>query len=163
MRIEPILAAQAKARQVAAVVDSNSRRADPCVLKSERMEESRDINATKTATQAAEAAGLKRDTYHKAKTVLQSAPAPIVQAVRVVGIVVHSDALPRAPQGQQQVSLPAVPARDQLPAVAEIEQHGESGRRGHVARSPAPSSRRHRPAVKRHRARRAGRCGLGNG
>ena len=64
MRIEPILAEQAKARQVATL-----KRGDefPVVLRSEQRE-ARDINATKTATQAAEAAGLKRDTYHKAKT-----------------------------------------------------------------------------------------------
>lgn len=81
MRIEPILAEQAKARQVAVL-----KRGDelPVVPTSEQREERniRDLNATKTATLAAEAAGLKRDTYHKAKTVLMTASAPIVEAYR---------------------------------------------------------------------------------
>jgi N6-adenosine-specific RNA methylase IME4 len=80
MRIEPILAEQAKARQVAAG-EQFGRGQEKLVLKSEQPI-ARDINATKTATQAAEAAGLKRDTYHKAKTVLTTAPAPIVEAFR---------------------------------------------------------------------------------
>jgi N6-adenosine-specific RNA methylase IME4 len=78
MRIEPILAAQAKERQLATL-----KRGDelPVVLKSDQRG-TRDANATKTATQAAEAAGLKRDTYHKAKTILTTAPAPIVEAFK---------------------------------------------------------------------------------
>jgi 16S rRNA G966 N2-methylase RsmD len=85
MRIEPILAQQAKARQVAGL-----RRGDeaPVVPNSEQRKV-KDLNATKTATQAAEAAGLKRDTYHKAKTVLTSAPAPIVEAFKAGKISAH--------------------------------------------------------------------------
>lgn len=79
MRIEPILAAQAKARQVAAGGDKVSERA---VVPTLEQPLARDVNASKTATQAAEAAGLKRATYHKAKTVLTSAPAEIVAAFR---------------------------------------------------------------------------------
>jgi N6-adenosine-specific RNA methylase IME4 len=85
MRIEPILAAQAKARlaegqQRGGDIGGRGRAADSSVPKSEQSY--RDLNATKTATLAAEAAGLKRDTYHKAKTVLTAAPAPIVEAYR---------------------------------------------------------------------------------
>ena len=79
MRIEPILAAQAKTRQAEAGGDRRS--AASVVLKSEQAVD-RDINASKTATQAAEAAGLKRDTYYKAKTILTTAPSPIVEAFR---------------------------------------------------------------------------------
>jgi len=80
MRIEPILAAQAKARQIAAG-EQFGRGHEKVVLNSEQPI-GRDANATKTATQAAEAAGLKRDTYHKAKTILTTAPAPIVEAFK---------------------------------------------------------------------------------
>lgn len=85
MRIEPILAAQAKARQLqgqqrGGEIGGRGRGVDSLVPKSEPSY--RDMNATKTATQAAEAAGLKRDTYHKAKTVLTMAPEPIVEAFR---------------------------------------------------------------------------------
>ncbi len=84
MRIEPILAAQAKARQVAALKRGEEK---PVRLNSAERELTADRNhhaesERRTATQAAEAAGLKRDTYHKAKTVLTSAPAPIVEAFR---------------------------------------------------------------------------------
>lgn len=84
MRIEPILAEQAKARMAdAGRKAAPGRPADEKgVLISEHLSADRDINATKTATQAAEAAGLKRDTYHKAKTVLTKAPEPVVQAFR---------------------------------------------------------------------------------
>jgi N6-adenosine-specific RNA methylase IME4 len=86
MRIEPILAAQAKARQVAAGGDKVSDRAVVPILEQALK---RDVNATKTATLAAEAAGLKRVTYHKAKTVLTSAPAPIVEAFRAGEMSTH--------------------------------------------------------------------------
>lgn len=88
MRIEPILAAQAKARQVegqqlGAQVTNDIKAGRSRPISDESV--SRDYRAEserRTATQAAEAAGLKRDTYHKAKTVLTSAPAPIVEAFR---------------------------------------------------------------------------------
>lgn len=86
MRIEPILAAQAKARQVAAGGDKVSDRAVVPILEQALK---RDVNATKTATLAAEAAGLKRVTYHKAKTVLTTAPAEIVEAFRAGDITTN--------------------------------------------------------------------------
>jgi N6-adenosine-specific RNA methylase IME4 len=85
MRIEPILAAQAKARQVAGLMRGDEL---PVSLKSDQRENN-DRNATRSDTQAAEAAGLKRDTYHKAKTVLTTAPAEIVEAFRAGEMSAH--------------------------------------------------------------------------
>ncbi len=88
IRIEPILAEQAKARQAAAGGDRRS--AGSVRLNSD--EPIRDIraqNAARSDTQAAEAAGLKRDTYRKAKTVLTQAPAPIREAYEAGEISTH--------------------------------------------------------------------------
>jgi N6-adenosine-specific RNA methylase IME4 len=85
MRIEPILAEQAKARQAegqqrGGEIGGRGRVSDSFVPTLEQSY--RDVNATKTATLAAEAAGMKRSNYHKGKTVLLTAPAAIVEAYR---------------------------------------------------------------------------------
>jgi N6-adenosine-specific RNA methylase IME4 len=82
MRIEPILATQAKARQAAAGGDKISQKALHLTSDEAVQRDARSRNAALTSSQAAEAAGLKRDTYHKAKTILTTAPAPIVEAFK---------------------------------------------------------------------------------
>lgn len=89
MRIEPILAEQAKARQVAAGEQYGRGHEKVHLNSDEPIRDIRAQNAALSNTQAAEAAGLKRDTYYKAKTVLTQAPAPIREAYEAGNLSTH--------------------------------------------------------------------------
>jgi N6-adenosine-specific RNA methylase IME4 len=78
MRIEPILAAKAKANQIASGGDKRSASARSGLQNSANLIK----QPIDTRFEAATRAGVSHDTYHKAKTVLTTAPAPIVEAFR---------------------------------------------------------------------------------
>lgn len=87
MRIEPILAEQAKARQVAAGEQYGRGHEKVPPNLAEPFEG--DVNAGETITQAAEAVGMKRESYRKARVVLTQAPASIRDAFRANEISTH--------------------------------------------------------------------------